>query len=242
MNLVPVIAIALLVALVATAALDPGRARRIRQDDLPLPTSTTRTWRRFVRVGRRRRRAIVGPAAAGAWADEIARSLRHGSTLRTALLAVVPDDDALRTSSAPLRHRLDRGATVADAADDWAGRLDERDPGGQRLVAFAAVLAAAAQLGGSAATPLERFAVTMRQHVSDELERRAQSAQAKLSARVLTMVPIAMLGVLVVIDADVRNVLHEPSGAGVVALGLLLNAAGAWWMRRILGATSTGAW
>jgi tight adherence protein B len=89
--------------------------------------------------------------------------------------------------------------------------------------------------------PLERFAATMRQHVSDDLERAAQSAQAKMSARVLTAVPVVMLAVLVATDADVRNVLAEARGGGVVAAGLMLNAAGAWWMRRIAVGAAAGA-
>jgi tight adherence protein B len=193
-------------------------------------------------VSIRRCRPTITPAAVGAWADAIARGLRHGSTLRSALAAVVPDDEALGAHATSLRQRLDRGATVADACDHWADETSESSTSGaELLVAFAAVVGAAAHLGGSASTPLERFAVTMRQRVSDELERDAQSAQAKLSARVLTLVPLAVLTLLLVTDADVRQVLTEPAGAATVGIGLALNALGSWWMRRIVGAGPVGA-
>ena len=81
----------------------------------------------------------------------------------------------------------------------------------------------------------------MRQRVSDELDRDAQSAQAKLSARVLTLVPLAVLALLLGTDADVRQVLTEPAGAATVGIGLALNAVGSWWMRRIVGAGPIGA-
>jgi tight adherence protein B len=240
MTVLPAIASAVLTAVLVAAVLDPSRVRRARREGPPA-SRVTRSSRWRVGGPWRRRRSVLGPSAVGAWADDIARSLRHGATVRAAVLAVVPDDDCLRTITASLRHRLDRGATVTDAADAWSEHLDGRRAGHRHLIAFGAVLGAAAQLGGSASVPLERFAATMRQHVSDDLERAAQSAQAKMSARVLTTVPLVMLTVLVATDADVRDVLAAPSGGGVVAAGLALNAVGAWWMRRIVAGAAAGA-
>ncbi len=240
MTVLPAVASALLVAVLVVPVLDPSRVRRARREGAP-ESRATRSSRRRVIGPWRRRRSVLGPSAIGAWADDIARNLRHGATVRAAVLAVVPDDDCLRATTASLRHRLDRGATVTDAADAWSERLDGRRAGHRHLMAFGAVLGAAAQLGGSTAVPLERFAATMRQHVSDDLERAAQSAQARMSARVLTTVPIVMLSVLVATDADVRTVLAEASGGGVVAAGLALNAMGAWWMRRIVVGAAAGA-
>ena len=148
---------------------------------------------------------------------------------------------SLRERSRPVRHRLERGAGVADACDAWADEINLGNvDGGSLLAAFAAMVGAAAHLGGSVSTPLERFAAVMRQRVSDELERAAQSAQAKMSARVLTTVPLAVLLLLVLTDADVRRVVAEPAGATVVAVGLALNACGGWWMRHIVRTPSLG--
>lgn len=111
----------------------------------------------------------------------------------------------------------------------------QRGDGAELLATMSAVLAATASLGGATAAPLDRFAVTMRQRASDDLERSAQSAQAKMSAKVLTSVPVAVLILLLLTDADVRSVLTSAAGGAVVAIGLGLNAAGAVWMRRIAG-------
>lgn len=240
MNAVAVVASAAVAAAVAAAALSPGRARRNRHDDHDPPAAPDgRRQRRTLTL--RRHASTVTPASLAEWADELARSLRHGSTLRVSLLAVLPDHEALRDRSAPLRHQLERGAGVADACDRWADQVNAGSVAGDApLAAFAAMVGAAAQLGGSVSTPLERFAVVMRQRVSDDLERGAQSAQAKLSARVLTMVPLAVLVLLLATDADVRMVLAQPAGAGVVAIGIALNTVGSWWMRRIVGATAAG--
>lgn len=231
---------ALLAAAVAAAVSRPARERRLPTDEITHPMTSPGRWRRRL-PNLRRPSSTITPAGLGEWADELARGLRHGMTLRAALLTVLPVDDALRSCSEPVRHRLERGAGVADACDGWADEVNAADVGdGSPLIAFAATVGAAAHLGGPVSTPLERFAVVMRQRVSDERERTAQSAQARMSARVLTMVPLAVLVLLFVTDADVRMVVAEPAGATVVGLGLALNALGGWWMRRIVATTALG--
>ncbi|WP_040493748.1 type II secretion system F family protein [Ilumatobacter nonamiensis] len=188
------------------------------------------------------RRHHLEPAGVAAWCDELARGLRHGSTLRSVIAGTVPDDAAVAQHTAFLRHRLERGSTVSAACDDWSVDL-ERDPasGIDALHTFAAVLSATAALGGNTAEPIDRFGVAMRQRASDRLERGANSAQARMSARVLTVVPLAMLALLLATDGDVRATVTSASGATVVGIGLVLNTVGAWWMRRIAGAPAPTA-
>ena len=197
----------------------------------------------------RRPSRAIAPSALAAWADDLARALRHGSTLHAALTNTSPTDAAIEQRSASLRHWLGRGATVAEACDEWSDELSgdaqARSSGSGRsgdrlelLATMSAVLAAAASLGGSAAAPLDRLAVTMRQRASDDLERAAQSAQAQMSAKVLTSVPLAVLALLLATDADVRSVIASAAGGSAVAFGLALNTLGAFWMQRI--AVSSG--
>ncbi len=192
-----------------------------------------------VRNGRGRERAT--PDAIAAWCDDLARQLRHGATLRSALTTTIPTDAPLERSTRPLRRRLDRGASVLEACDGWASELDA---GGAReadmLIAFATVAGAAALAGGGAAAPLHRFASSMRQRAADEHERRAHSAQARMSARVMTIIPLALLALLFATDDDVRSVIVQPGGAIVVTIGMALNVLGAWWMHRIVGPTTIG--
>lgn len=220
-------------------------ARRATRAASGMPSADTWAGRRR-RMRRRLRRTshVVLPSALAAWADDLARALRHGSTLHAALTHTIPTDAVIEQRSASLRHWLDRGATVAEACDEWAVDLSPGHTPSRRTVSrdrvellatMSAVLAAAASLGGAAAAPLDRLAVTMRQRASDDLERSAQSAQAKMSAKVLTSVPLAVLALLLLTDADVRAVTTSASGGTAVALGLALNAGGAAWMKRIAG-------
>jgi tight adherence protein B len=98
------------------------------------------------------------------------------------------------------------------------------------------VIATASRIGGPAAASIDRAAMLLRQRASDLDERATQAAQARLSSHVMTAVPLLMLVVLLATDDDVRSVVTSPIGTVCVVAGLALNAAGWWWMRRIVGA------
>ncbi len=251
MIVVTALLVASSIALLAAWTFGARSARRAPEIAAASPTDVVITPRR-VNLRRRRASHAVRPSAVAAWADDLARALRHGSTLHAALTHTLPTDAVVAQRSASLRHWLGRGATVADACDEWADELADECHGGSRrragsidrvelLATMSTVLAAAALLGGSAAAPLDRFAVTMRQRTSDDLERAAQSAQARMSAKVLTFVPIAVLGLLLLTDDEVRAVVASATGAAIISLGLGVNTVGAIWMRRIAGVDVTGS-
>jgi tight adherence protein B len=163
------------------------------------------------------------------WCELVARSLRSGSSLTAAVTAGAATESSMATVVEPVVRHVTRGEPLAVALDG-AG-IDPVSPAG---LAFT-VLRSCARFGGPAAIPLERAAATLRVRAAVAAEQRAQSAQAQLSARVLTLVPLALLALLVVTDAKVRSAVGTPAGLAVVVLGVLLNASGALWMRRIIG-------
>jgi tight adherence protein B len=178
----------------------------------------------------------IDPAAVARWVDDIARHLRHGASLHESLSTVTPDAPGLMTATNCLRHELSRGASVVAASDTWQTSLDgERTPRIELLRTVASVISVSATLGGPAAAPFDRVAAAMRQHASDDLERNAHSAQARMSARVMTLLPIAVLTLLLATDADVRTTISTPAGAVAVSAGATLNLLGALWMRRLVG-------
>lgn len=179
-------------------------------------------------TGRRVRRE-PGAAAVAAWCDDLARELRSGTTLRQALTNVVPDDASTSACTAPLRLGLQRARPIEQALTGDVGA---------HLQLAVAVIVAAAEVGGSAAPAIDRVAATLRQRAADRDERRVQAAQARLSAHVMTAVPVVMLALLVVSDGDVRTTLATPVGGACVVVGLTLNVVGWLWMRRIVGAGS----
>ena len=178
------------------------------------------------RVHRRRPSTRVDPTALAAWCDALARALRGGATLRHALCNVPPPE---RTQAlfAPALLALERGAPVAVA-------LAQIESSSHDLDVVLVVMRACAEHGGAAAEPIDRAAATLRQRTALAGERRTNSAQARMSALVMTCLPGAMLTLLAITSRSVRGGATSSVGSFAIALGVLLNVAGWGWMRRVI--------
>lgn len=159
----------------------------------------------------------------------LARSVRSGSTLDVAIREAcsVPQGAAL----APVVQRLDRGDTVADAVTG-AGTSP-----GNRSDRFAlSTLALTAHHGGELARAFDAASAAMRAELVARAERAAQSAQARMSALVLSALPVAVGIWTALTDARARSVWFDwPLGPTLFGVGLSLNLGGWWWMARIVG-------
>lgn len=169
------------------------------------------------------RTAEAGPAEIAGWCDALARELRSGTSLGSALRTVRPPDGS---SLDEIPHRLARGVPLAEALTVATRTPDEQ--------AALTVLAACADHGGPAAQPLDRVAGMLRRRAADAAERAVHSAQARLSAFVMTLLPGVVLVLLLTTSPSVRAVTATPAGVFVIVLGLVANALGWWWMRRII--------
>jgi tight adherence protein B len=216
--------VATALACVVLAALLRVRTPALRVPAADAPRAVRRSPRRLVR-----RATGPGTDEVADWCELLARSLRSGSSLTAAVTAGAAAGTAMSPVVAPIVQRISRGEALVVALD--ATSVDPVSPTG---LAFT-VLRSCARFGGPAATPLERAAATLRARDAVAAEQQAQSAQARLSARVLTLVPIALLALLATTDGKVRAAIATPVGGAVVVLGGLLNGCGALWMRRIIG-------
>jgi tight adherence protein B len=168
------------------------------------------------------------PREVAAWCDALARDLRSGATLTEALTRVLPADAATARATAALRFALERGVSTPIA-------LTRVERPGEHLHLAMVVLGTVARSGGPAASAVDAAAATLRQRAHDVDGRTVQASQARLSAHVMTAVPILMLAVLASTDPEIRSTMATPVGAGALAAGLVLNVTGWWWMRRIVG-------
>lgn len=162
--------------------------------------------------------------------DAMARGARSGASL-TAALAEAPA--AVRGPVATDLHRvvasIDRGQQLANALSEWVAR---RPRTSVRLTVGALVLAA--ESGGAPARVIEEVAGAVRARLQVEGEARALAAQARLSALVVGLAPIAFLALTSVTDARSAHTLFgTPVGVACLAAGLTLDAIGAAWMHRI---------
>jgi tight adherence protein B len=180
-------------------------------------------------------RARRGTAGSGldhsiALLDHLCREVRAGASYTAALVDGLDQHPAVL---AGLRAALLRGAPMGDALARLAERstapLDATD------VLVVQALRAAHAAGGSRVDALERAAGVLRERRAWQHERRAQSAQARLSARVLTLLPVAFAAWGIAADSRLRAAYAESPLPGVcTACGLLLDLAGWWWMRRLV--------
>jgi tight adherence protein B len=151
--------------------------------------------------------------------------VRAGSSLSAALL----DEAAACVPLRPALARLADGKLLVEA-------LDAIDATDADLALTVQALSASAQLGGPIAATLDAAAAVLRERAAARAERRAHSAQARISARVLTAVPLAFAMWNSLTSRTTRLLYASNQAVAVCAAGgLLLNAAGWWWMRKIVG-------
>ena len=156
--------------------------------------------------------------------EAIARQVRSGSSLTAAFV------EEVRTPSlTAATGRVSAGASLVDALHDLA-------PGDADLAFTVQALAATARLGGPIAATLDEAAAVLRERAAARAERRAHGSQARLSARVLTVVPLGFGAWSALVSQQTRNVyLSSAAGATCAFCGLMLNLVGWRWMKRILG-------
>lgn len=175
-------------------------------------------------------RRAADDRAVAAWCERVAAGVRSGSSLTRAVLDA--DEPATTPPFPHVVRALRRGRPLAEACRDAAD--GPSTPAG--LVA--PVVASCAELGGPAAAALERVAAVLLARADERDERLAASAQARLSCRVLTVVPLGVVGFVALTEPSIRAALATPAGLLCLAAGGALDALGWWWMRRLIGAAS----
>ena len=116
----------------------------------------------------------------------------------------------------------------------WAVGSRPRDTPARRLVGAAVDLGA--ETGGATGQVLDGVADTLRERLALEREVAALSSQARASAALLVVAPVVFAVLAAAADPRVGAVLTgQPVGWACVAAGLLLDALGALWMRRMVG-------
>lgn len=172
------------------------------------------------------RRRPPGYDEVAAWCDVVARRLRAGESLHVAVRSAEAGP-AVATALAPAQLAIERGASVAESTGAARGASRALDDA-------LSVVRVSALVGGPAAVALDRTASALRDRSAIAAERRSQGAQARLSATVLTLLPIGALCLLVATSPSTRAVLTGPVGVICLPTGVLLDVAGWWWIRVLL--------
>ena len=168
--------------------------------------------------------------------DSVERHVRLGRSLRAGIL-----EAHASLPPGPLRESLEHTVLYCRTGAPLEELLthDRTRPESGDIAFVLQSLVAAAAGGTGTAHALERASWVLRErHVVRE-ERRVHAAQAVLSARVMSWMPIGFGAVMILSSPSVREVvLFSPLGVVCGVIGVALNLLGRRWMGRITGAVA----
>lgn len=184
-------------------------------------------------LGRRREaRAAFAEIQLRDFAVALSAAVRAGLSLRLALIEAGRDlDDPLGPVVAAVARDLDSGRPIDAALERITSELDLSDA---RLLTTA--LTVHRRTGGQLPVLLDELAEVVGQRVEARRASRALTAQGRASGAVLAVLPVAFVALLSGTGGDGLGAFYRtPLGAGLLTLGVLLDAAGFFWIRRIVG-------
>ncbi len=161
----------------------------------------------------------------------VAAAIRAGHSVeRSIAMAAEELDGPLGPLVAEVSDRAALGVPFEDSIERWSNEVGSAEA---RLVA--AVLRSHRRSGGTLARPLEDLAATLRARRDGARELRSLTAQARLSAAILGLLPLGFFLFLSVVSRrDIEEAIRTPAGGTAVGVGLALQAAAFVWIRTIL--------
>ncbi|RMX06316.1 secretion system protein [Corticibacter populi] len=162
--------------------------------------------------------------------DNMVRLISIGNSPHAAFQLAVgnvpaPLGDALQQATAMLSANPDLGQAMAQLEGHW--RLPE-------FGLLAAVFRMSVRYGGRADLVLERVAAYIRDRQAAEQELHALSAEIRLSAWVLALLPIAVGALIMVLNAGYfLRMWNDPSGQKMILVAAALEAFGAFLLYRL---------
>ncbi|WP_254218631.1 type II secretion system F family protein, partial [Burkholderia multivorans] len=218
------VALAVLVALAAIAASHGGPLACLAA--LACGISVFGVWLAS-RIQRRRLKIV---RQIPSFLDGIVRLVTLGNSVPAAFQA------ALLTTEEPLRGCLDhvsrmlRGGVEIDRAMLHIAKIYRTE----EFELVGSVLRLSVKYGGRADVMLERMAVFMRDLEQAERELTAMSAETRLSAFVLVMLPIAIASFVIMTNPQyLHGMWNDPSGQMLLVIAFLLQLFGSIWLYRM---------
>lgn len=163
--------------------------------------------------------------------DAVRQMQAVGNSLAQALERALADAPAVVQSHvAPVARRLELGAPVADAMQMLAERL--RVP---EISMLAAAIRTNMRYGGSISAVLLNLSNILRERIRIKRELKAAISEARISGRVLIVMPLVAMAALVAMNPSyVDFFLSDPRGHKLAIVALALQAMGMLVMRRVM--------
>jgi tight adherence protein B len=197
-----------------------------------LPKWWTRRWLLNRLLGASPQSHTQAPQNLGSVADlldAIAREVHSGYSLTLAFVNTAERFPNLAWWTEPIAVHCIRGHSLANAIADTTPTNWTAD-----IALATRTLSVASNGGYGIANTLGKSASILREREHIALERRAQTAQIRLSTSVLSWIPLIICVWAVTRQSHTRTfLLHTPLGLMCIAVGLLFNIAGRNWIARI---------
>jgi len=181
------------------------------------------------RRARRRVEALI--EALPYYIDAVRQMQAVGNSLAQALERALADAPAIvQAYIAPVARRLELGAPVADAMQMLAERL--RVP---EISMLAAAIRTNMRYGGSISAVLLNLANILRERIRIKRELKAAISEAKISGRVLIVMPLVAMALLVAMNPDyIHFFVNDPRGHRLAVVAVVLQGMGMLVMRRVM--------
>lgn len=176
----------------------------------------------------RRRQAMVRQLPE--FLDRVVRMMTVGHSIGAAF------HHAANTSVAPLSEVMGTAVSLHRSGQDLdlCIRHVSRQYNLQELYLIAAVVGIAIRFGGRSDHVLERMAAFMRDLEQARNEMVAMSAELRLSAWVLALLPLGLTCFILVFNNDLfMGMWHDPVGARLLFGAALLQIVGSYWLYRL---------
>ena len=161
--------------------------------------------------------------------DAIAREVHSGYSLTLAFVNTAERFSNLAWWTEPIAVHCIRGHSLANAIADTTPTNWTAD-----IALATRTLSVASNGGYGIANTVEKSASILREREHIALERRAQTAQIRLSTSVLSWIPLVICVWVITRQSDTRTfLLSTPLGLMCIAVGLLFNITGRKWIARI---------
>ncbi|MGE8619548.1 MAG: type II secretion system F family protein [Achromobacter spanius] len=181
----------------------------------------------WLRADKRRRRMI---AQLPAFLDNIVRLITIGNSMGAAFQTAAASTDQPLLEVVETAASLSRSAKELDAALVHVSRMY----GLKELYMVAAVVSLAMRFGGRSDQVLERMAAFMRDVAQARNELTASSAEVRLSAWILALLPVGIAGFIMVANNKLfMGLWEDPLGFKMLLTAVVLQIGGCYWLYRM---------
>jgi tight adherence protein B len=180
----------------------------------------------WLKADKRQRRMI---SQLPAFLDNIVRLLTIGNSMGAAF------QTAAAAADEPLREVVETAAGLSRSKElDAALAHVSRLYGLKELYMVAAVVSLALRFGGRSDQVLERMAAFMRDVAQARNELTASSAEVRLSAWILALLPVGIAGFIIVANNNLfMGLWQDPQGFRMLLTAVCLQIGGCYWLYRM---------